>query len=81
MELTIKLKVKDVEVELTMQEARELAETLQVITGQVITGQPIMVPYNPWYVPWCPPLQEYWKPIWAPNTMPFPGNYTLLPVS
>jgi len=54
MEVTIVLKVKDIEIKLTVDEARKLADTLNGLTGE---GGIIY----PWY-PWG------WHPTWTSGT-------------
>ena len=58
MEITIKLKVKGVEIKLTRQEAKELADALDGLTG---TERWHVIPYYPGTipVPWYPTYPTY----------------------
>ena len=59
MELKVKLKLKDVEIELSKEEAQELVETLKDIFGK----EKEYVPYNPWYPSWpYYNINPFWKP-------------------
>ena len=54
MDITIKLKVKGIEIELTRQEAKELADALDGLTG---TERWRVIPYEP--LPWYPTYPTY----------------------
>jgi len=51
-EVTIKLRIKDKEVELTLQELKELKETLKDLIGIVEKKEYIPYPYYVPYYPW-----------------------------
>jgi len=56
--LKIKIKVGDVDVEITPEEARELSEKLDMLLGRPL---PMVQPYVPYVLPICPqPLPIPW---------------------
>jgi len=62
MEVKVKLKIKDIEVELSMSEVNELRKLLEKITGkETIVEKEIIKEkeYWPWY-PYRPPVVYYW---------------------
>ena len=66
MEIKLKLKIKDVEIELTMEEMKKLKELLNELTGREVIEEKEYIPYYPyryndwwyyeqpykWYSPW-----------------------------
>lgn len=58
MEIKIKLKVKNVDIELSLEEIKELKEILEKITGKEIIREKEYIPYYPYviepypYRPW-----------------------------
>ena len=56
MDITIKLKVKGIEIELTRQEAKELADALDGLTG---TERWRVIPYEPMPIPWYQTYPAY----------------------
>ena len=75
MEIKLKLKVRDVEIELTKDEAIKLKELLSELTGKEIVKEKEYVPYpNPYY----PYIRWDWgykwtNPIWTTT----PSIYTV----
>jgi hypothetical protein len=71
MELKIKLKVKDKEIELTKDEALELKDLLDKLCAQKTE----YIPYYPYYPTWTWPLEWWQQPytyettIWTSNNM------------
>ena len=67
MDITIKLKVKGIELELTRQEAKELADALDGLTGterlRVVPYEPMLIPWYPTSYPTYPPLPWYGTPV------------------
>ncbi len=55
MDIKIKLKVKDVEIELSLEELRELKEIIETLTEKKIEYVPYVRPYVPTY-----PYPEPW---------------------
>jgi len=69
MELKIKLKVKNKEIELTKEEAQELVETLRDIFGK----EKEYIPYYPYTYPWYRP----WEVTWCEDNTTYKPNDTI----
>lgn len=67
MEVKIKLKIKDVEIELNRKEAKELKDILNDLVGREKEYIPYPEPYpvypNPWY-----PVYDKWEITWGMTT-------------
>jgi hypothetical protein len=57
MEVKLKLKVKDIEIELSVDEAKKLRDTLEWLVGAAVLKEPEYIPYpvepyRPWWYRW-----------------------------
>jgi len=82
MEIRIKLKIKGVEIELDLKEAKELKEILEGITGNKteIIKEKEYVPYYPYRYPYYPEPYNPWTVTWtsdASSTISGGVDYTI----